>query len=100
MQPTPVCQLPDTDTHMRCLTAFTLALLLGAGCGGVKPVHECLDDSHCFEDTGYVCDTDITKMCLRKCQTDSNCLVSQTCDLLTDQTFGVCRQKALDDGGR
>lgn len=77
---------------MRCSTGLFLAYMLAGGCGGVDAVQPCESNADCFEDSGYICDAGDTQLCLRRCESDADCLASQVCDELPNQALGVCRQ--------
>lgn len=53
--------------------------LLAVGCSTVDPVTECTSDADCFESSGYKCDAVTSKMCVRACHCDGQCLWGQRC---------------------
>ncbi|MEE8410488.1 MAG: hypothetical protein V3T05_12855 [Myxococcota bacterium] len=82
---------------------WTLLILAGVAAtaciGGLDAkLLDCTEPGAAKCHDGYLCDTDTTKVCLRQCSTETDCLAAQRCDVPAGDTFGVCRE-ATSSGG-
>lgn len=70
---------------MAMLTVCTACLT--AACGSTPVSLTCTTNAQCYTNSGYACDTAVTKTCLATCTTQTDCLDSEYCDT----TDGLCR---------
>jgi hypothetical protein len=77
----------------RLALALALGLVAITGClSGAEFKETCDTDADCF--VGYACADEPSlsaKICFRRCAGQSDCLDSQTCDIVAGDTEGVCR---------
>lgn len=89
------------------LLSFVLVIAAVLSCTGTETKIKCTTNEDCLSDSTveYVCDLAETRVCLRSCVDDDTCLASQSCDIATGSTSGVCRDDAVstpdgaDSGG-